>query len=648
MSSNGSYIVAGGYNNQIYLFHNSSSTPLWTYPAINDILDIAISSDGNYIIASTSPYYPTGSRAYFFHKSSPNPLWTFTSITDHMRHVAISANGSYIAVVTDRVYLFEKSSSTPLWIYAAGGLESLAISDDGNYIVAGGGYPSAHVYFFHRSSSTPLWIHDSPQVWSLAISSDGNYIVAGDHGGEVNFFQRSSSTPIWEYTASDAVWSVSISNDGKYIGAGSADGNVYFFENSNSTPIWNYQVGALVRSAELTDFGDYLIVGSEDNSIYFFNTLKNEPIWKFDTANKVLSADISSKGTCSVAGSFDYNVYYFNKLHDNKPPIITNITVSKDLIEEGDIQFISCKVTDNTGIQNVIANLENPDENISLDIDLYDDGTYGDLIPNDAIFTRSWNSLGFPMNNYFVDFKAIDNSSVGNIQSIDNGAMFTILDTRVPRINIDSPSPNFLSGIVAPTFSLTIYEPNILAKYYSINGRANITFTIENQINQSEWNSIGNGTVNITFYVIDKVGHMNSSEITIRKDSYVPDITIFAPIQDEIFGLTPPEFNISIVEEDLNKTWYTLQRSTIQNSFTGFTGIINQYAWNNLPEGNITITFFAQDRAGNIGTINVSILKHIPYIPTPYTPTIFEYITFLIIGIIGVMSIIIKHLYRKN
>ena len=189
-------------------------------------------------------------------------------------------------------------------------------------------------------------------------------------------------------------------------------------------------------------------------------------------------------------------------------------------------------------------------------------------------------------------------------------------DLVAPKITINSPTPNQLCGVEAPTFSLTIVESNIQIKRYSINGRPNITFTTETQLSQTEWDNIGNGTVSITFYIIDKAGNTNSSTVIVRKDINIPEITILSPIPDEMFGNNPPDFNISISEDDLVvSTWYTIQGSITQYPITGLTGTIDQDAWNDALEGDITITFYAQDRAGNIGTESVTVIKSIPTPP---------------------------------
>ncbi|MFX0138327.1 MAG: nitrous oxide reductase family maturation protein NosD [Candidatus Hodarchaeota archaeon] len=215
-------------------------------------------------------------------------------------------------------------------------------------------------------------------------------------------------------------------------------------------------------------------------------------------------------------------------------------------------------------------------------------------------------------------------------------------DLIAPRITINSPALYQLCCVDAPSFSLTIDEPNIQTKLYSINGRPNITFTTQTQFSQSEWNSAGNGTVLVTFYVIDKVGNTNSSDLIVRKDAYIPDITIHTPEQNKIFGNTSPEFNISIIEDDLVVSmWYIIQGNITQHPITGLTGTISHEAWNHAIEGNVTITFYAQDRAGNIGTERVTVIKSIP------TPTAIPgYNLFVLLGFSSVIIIIIRRKWR--
>ena len=60
----------------------------------------------------------------------------------------------------------------------------------------------------------PEWNYTADSsINSVAISADGEYIVAGSDDSKVYFFDKDNNTPLWSYTAGDGVFSVSISSD---------------------------------------------------------------------------------------------------------------------------------------------------------------------------------------------------------------------------------------------------------------------------------------------------------------------------------------------------------------------------------------------------------------------------------------------------
>lgn len=255
-----------------------------------------------------------------------------------------------------------------------------------------------------------------------------------------------------------------------------------------------------------------------------------------------------------------------------------------------------------------------------------------------TINQTAWDNKGTEL----IILRFYANDSLGNLGHKDT---LVWKDLVAPKITIISPTPYQLFGVDAPSFSLAIVEPNLQEKLYSINGRPNRTFIffLGTKISQFEWNSAGNGTVTIIFYAIDKVGNTNSSEITVRKDAFIPNITIHTPLEDEIFSRTPPEFNISIIEEDLVSTWYTIEGDIIQYPITVLTGTIEQDAWNNAPEGDLWITFYAQDKAGNIGTETVSVVKYIPI-----QPAIPGYNVIFLVGLLSLVAIITCKKIKKS
>ena len=88
------------------------------------------------------------------------PDWNYTT-GDHVRSVAISADGEYVVVGSDdnHLYLFDKNNVTPLWNYSTGNDEwsgdviSVDISADGEYIVAGSEWPHNKVYLFNKDNN---------------------------------------------------------------------------------------------------------------------------------------------------------------------------------------------------------------------------------------------------------------------------------------------------------------------------------------------------------------------------------------------------------------------------------------------------------------------------------------------------------------
>ncbi|MFX0156225.1 MAG: NosD domain-containing protein [Candidatus Hodarchaeota archaeon] len=252
-----------------------------------------------------------------------------------------------------------------------------------------------------------------------------------------------------------------------------------------------------------------------------------------------------------------------------------------------------------------------------------------------SINQSAWNEL----DDGFVILQFCVKDSAGNIGFKE---IEIIKDTIDPIIIIKTPIHNRLYGVKTFNFNVTIIESNLQEKWYSLNEGQNITFTSETQFDQIEWDKIGSGIVLIVFYAKDKAGNLNSSEVMVRKDAHIPEIFIYSPLEDEIFGNTAPKFNISIIEEDLILIWYVIEEINTEFIISELIGSIDQDIWKLLPQGNFTITFYAQDIVGNIGaesvTVTKIILSHLK---------ISGYNIFLLIGMISVISTILIRCKRK-
>ena len=88
-----------------------------------------------------------------------------------------------------------------------------------------------------------------------------------------------------------------------------------------------------------------------------------------------------------------------------------------------------------------------------------------------------------------------------------------------------------------------------------------------------------------------------------------PSIIITSPSVNDVFGATAPSFSVTITDSFLDDMWYTIDGGLHNHTFTGSTGTIDQSAWDAMAEGVVTLTFYASDIPGNIGSATVNIEK---------------------------------------
>ncbi|MFX1572302.1 MAG: ABC transporter substrate-binding protein [Promethearchaeota archaeon] len=203
------------------------------------------------------------------------------------------------------------------------------------------------------------------------------------------------------------------------------------------------------------------------------------------------------------------------------------------------------------------------------------------------------------------------------------------IDRKSPMITINSPSENQVYGEFAPNFNVEVYDANLDTMWYTIDGGfTNITFITNGTIDQNNWSAQVDGPMEIIFYANDTLGHINSNQVIINKDTTVPEIIINSPSPDQVFRGNPPEFSLSINESNLESIWYTLDNGLV-NITCEISGQIDQNYWNALKPGSYTLRFYANDTMGYKGFSEVSIKKKARVISV-YNPIIISIITVLV------------------
>ncbi|MHA1375597.1 MAG: Loki-CTERM sorting domain-containing protein [Promethearchaeota archaeon] len=335
--------------------------------------------------------------------------------------------------------------------------------------------------------------------------------------------------------------------------------------------------------------------------------------------------DSNDDGIGDTPHTFQNGTDYLPIVDTTAPIIIINLPISLEAFEESAPDF-NVEITD-----------------VLLDTMWYtlDNGvTNTTFTSNDTINQGLWDAL--PEGNVIIRFYA--NDSAGNI----GFAEITIRkDVTVPIITINNPQDSDVIGATAPNFDMAIDEPNLDKTWYSLNEGNNITFTgLTGTINQALWSALPDGNVVIRFYANDSAGNIGFAEVTIKKDVNAPIITITNPQDSDVIGATAPNFDISIEELNLDKTWYSLNGGN-NMTFTGLVGTINQAIWDAMPEGNVIIRFYANDTLGSVGFQEVTVVKTISQPPPPGIP---GYNILLLLGIISTIAVIIikKRLNHLN
>ncbi len=253
-----------------------------------------------------------GIRAFSQFSSDVVETWRYT-IDGYALDMDISGGaeliviGGVIGENNGIIYLFDKSGRL-LWKYAnPEPFSSVAISDDGNFIVAGS--DDNQTYFFDRRGLL-LWRYSADKkIRCVEISEDGNMLVTGSDDNNVYFFDNSRRIKrfAWKYRFDNSASTVAMSKKGNYILAGSDDHGIYALD-SDGQLMWRHNAKGPITSVSVSKFADYLVAGSQDGSVYCFN-IGGKETWTLPTGGSVQNVAVDLRGNTIVAYSQDGWLY---------------------------------------------------------------------------------------------------------------------------------------------------------------------------------------------------------------------------------------------------------------------------------------------------------------------------------------------------
>ena len=323
ISSNDKYVVAGtqsGNDKGSVYYFDKNGTLLWNYTSDRQILSVAVSSDGSYVAAGGGQFYAIGNfgpagidngMVYFF-DGKGNLLWKYDTNRPYVMSVAVSSNGSYVAVGTEKNILYFDKQGKLLWSFSVQqtNIHPVAISPDGSYVAT---KDEATVELLDNHGNL-LWSHiaghgtqENTSAGSsyLTMSSDGRYVITSDYAEGILVFDDSGNIVLARSTGTHLFYE-SISSDGSFIAAsaqqwGQGDPGGLYLYTKDGTRLWNYSGSAI--NAISAD-GSHVFAGKGDYqgpTLFFFDRQGNL-LWNSITG-PIHAVALSSNGNLAVAGA---------------------------------------------------------------------------------------------------------------------------------------------------------------------------------------------------------------------------------------------------------------------------------------------------------------------------------------------------------
>jgi hypothetical protein len=202
------------------------------------------------------------------------------------------------------------------------------------------------------------------------------------------------------------------------------------------------------------------------------------------------------------------------------------------------------------------------------------------------------------------------NDSAGNLNNI---LMLTLFkDTLAPLINVNLPYNNTYWNS-RPTINVEAFDPNLDEISYLVSGfGAPLENGNDTTLLTSIWQMLGEGPFIMEILAKDIFGHTNDSiKLTLYKDLTPPNIDINSPQPNDLFGENTPFVSLNVIDTNLEEVWYQLSNGTVVTNNYPWTGSIDQVVWDQVGNGTVTIRFYANDTAGNIGYKDITVRKNI-------------------------------------
>ncbi len=249
-------------------------------------------------------------------------------------------------------------------------------------------------------------------------------------------------------------------------------------------------------------------------------------------------------------------------------------------------------------------------------------------VGNDTDYTLEGLEEGY----HTVDIRVRDN--VGN--TVTTNVTFNV-DITEPTINITSPKDGGLFADNSVTIEWTGNDNNSgIDCYHIITSEGNLTSTNTSYT----FTGLSDGVHNLTIIAYDRAGNQKDDTVSIVIDTTPPDITIFNLNEGDILDTDSYTLQWAGTDETCGICHYEIRLN--EGDWTNISKD-DQYIFEDLEDGDYTITIKAVDNAGNEATSSVSFI-----VDTGLGPLMWLLIGVIVVVLVTTIFFIKKRYYPKK
>lgn len=313
ISGDGSTVVTGFWDNSLMVF-DRNGTQLRKLQFDNGFSTVAVSEDGrDVVVGEMDQQAPYGGEIVYFDRAG-TIFWNYTTPVPIV-NIAMSSDGQYVAAGGLGYDLFLSPGENDVFFLDRTGKflwgdrtlrgNIVAITPDASYIaVASGG-----------KKGISLFSHDGVSQWSsktdggatdVLLSSSGDRLSAiinpdqslANHGPSKILTYDGKGKLLWSCPLTgpgyDVISNLDLSSDGNVTALGTTSGKIVVLD-GNGTVIGTFDAGSRIRTLSLSRDGRHLAAITE-NKLFFFNRSDNETVPTVTrTQTKIQSTELSCK-----------------------------------------------------------------------------------------------------------------------------------------------------------------------------------------------------------------------------------------------------------------------------------------------------------------------------------------------------------------